>query len=89
MSDKRKIEIYSAGCPVCEETIEMVNRVACPSCDVVVLDMNQPDVSMRAKKHGIRSVPAVVIDGKLAACCSGRGVDEATIRTAGVGVPLS
>jgi len=29
----------------------------------------------RAEKFGIRSVPAVVIDGRLASCCTGRGVD--------------
>jgi hypothetical protein len=28
----------------------------------------------------------VVIDGKLAECCKNRGVDEATLRVAGVGV---
>jgi len=89
MSVKRKIEIFSAGCPACEETIEMVNRIACPSCDVEVLDMRQQETAARAKEYGIRSVPAVVSDGKLADCCAGRGVDEATIRGAGVGVQLS
>ncbi len=39
MADKRRIEIFSAGCPACEETIQMVNALACPSCDVQVLDM--------------------------------------------------
>ena len=24
----RKIEIFSAGCPVCEETVALVNRIA-------------------------------------------------------------
>ena len=32
MSIKRKIEVFSAGCPACEETIKLVNRIACPSC---------------------------------------------------------
>jgi hypothetical protein len=31
----------------------------------------------------------VVIDGQLADCCAGRGVDEETLRRAGVGQPLS
>jgi hypothetical protein len=34
---------------------------------------------------GIRSVPAVVINGKLADCCAGRGPEEAVLRAAGVG----
>ncbi len=85
---KRQIEIFSAGCPACEETIQMVNQIACPTCDVEVLDMRRDDVAARAKQYGIRSVPAVVIDGKLADCCAGLGVDEATLKAAGVGAAL-
>lgn len=86
MATKRKIEVFSAGCPACQETIALVNRVACPSCEVSVLDMQDPKVASRAKGLGIRSVPAVVISGKLADCCAGRGPDEATLRAAGLGV---
>ena len=49
----KKIEVFSARCGTCKETIEMV-----------------------------RSVPAVVIDGKLAGCCAGRGPDEHIVRAA-------
>jgi len=35
-----------------------------------------------AKNYGIRSVPAVVIDGKLASCCAGRGPEEHVLRSA-------
>ena len=85
---KRKIEIFSAGCPACEETIKLVNSVTCPSCEVSVLDMRDKTVVGRAKSLGIRSVPAVVIDGKLADCCSGRGPDEKLLRAAGLGQAL-
>ncbi len=88
MSGNRTVEIFSAGCPACRETIEMVRRVACPSCEVSVLDMNDPQVAERAKDLGVRSVPAVAIDGRLADCCSGRGPDESTLRAAGLGEPL-
>ena len=88
MGHKRKIEIYSAGCPACAEAVQMINQIACPSCEVEVLDMHQPSVAARAKQDGVRSVPAVIVDGKLAACCAGRGVDEATLRAVSVGVPL-
>lgn len=86
---KPKIEIFSAGCPACVEAIQTVNAIACRSCEVEVLDMHQPSVAASAKQHGVRSVPAVVVDGKLADCCAGRGIDESTLRAAGVGVPLS
>lgn len=85
ISNKRKIEIFSAGCSACDETIQTVKAIACPSCEVEVLDMNQPHIAARAKQLEVRSVPAVAIDGKLADCCAGRGVDEATLRAAGVG----
>jgi len=84
----RKIEIFSAGCPACEETVALVNRIACASCNITILDMKDPKVASRAKSLGIRSVPAVVIDRKLARCCAGCGPDEATLKTAGIGQPI-
>jgi glutaredoxin 3 len=83
----RKIEIFSAGCPACDDTVALVKKTACPSCEVTVLDMHQADVAKRARSLGVRSVPAVAINGKLAGCCAGRGPDEATLREAGLGRP--
>jgi len=40
------------------------------------------EVASLAKQHGVRSVPAAVIDGKLAGCCAGRGPDERVLRSA-------
>ncbi|MBI3570963.1 MAG: thioredoxin family protein [Gammaproteobacteria bacterium] len=88
MNAKRQIEVFSAGCPVCEETIAMVRQIACSSCEVAVRDMNDREVAARAKRLGIRSVPAVAINGELADCCAGRGPDEKTLRAAGLGQPL-
>jgi len=88
MENKRKVEIFSAGCGCCEDTIKLVKSIACPSCDITVLDMKKSEVAERAKNIGVRSVPSVVIDGKLAGCCAGRGPEEAMLRASGVGVPL-
>jgi glutaredoxin len=87
MTTKRTIEVFSAGCPACEDTIRLVNSVACPSCDVKVLDMRDASVARRARELGVRSVPAVAIDGKLASCCSGCGPEESVLRAAGLGQP--
>ena len=84
MATQTNVEVFSAGCPACNDAIKLDQSFACPSCDVSVLDMNDPNVASRAKSLGIRSVPAVVIDGKLADCCTGRGPDEATLRAAGL-----
>jgi hypothetical protein len=74
MNAKPKIEIFSAGCS---------------SCEVVVLDMKDTGIAQRAKDLGVRSVPAVAVDGKLADCCTGRGPDEAVLQAVGLGQPPS
>ena len=88
MTKKRQVEVYSAGCPACQETVDLVNKIACPSCDVTVLDMNDNIISQRAKSLGIHRVPAVVIDGKLADCCAVSAPDEQSLRAAGIGQPI-
>lgn len=89
MNNKRKVEIFSAGCGVCDETVQTVKRIACDSCEVEVLDTRQEDAARRAKEYGIKTVPSVVIDGKVADCCANRGVDEDALRSAGLGKSLS
>lgn len=79
---RHKIEIFSAGCKTCKDTIESVEKLAGGQHEIIVHDMHQEDVASRAAQHGIRSVPAVVINGKLAGCCAGRGVDESVLREA-------
>lgn len=88
MVTKRKIEIFSAGCSVCDETVALVNDIACPSCEISVLDMRDKAVARRARSLGVRTVPAVAIDGRLAGCCAGRGVDLDELKQSGVGHPL-
>ena len=85
MSTKQKVEVFTAGCPACDETVSLVKSLACESCEVEIHDMKQPAVAERAKGFGIRSLPAVVIDGKLADCCNGRGPDSETLEAAGLG----
>ena len=75
MLSKRKVEVFSAGCALCHEVIDVVRQQAGSSCEVIVRDMMDARVLKRAEELGIRSVPAVAIDGKLASCCAGKGVD--------------
>jgi len=87
--EKRKVEIFSAGCSVCEETIAMAKELACPSCEVTICDMTHTNIAERARRLGVTSVPAVVINGKLANCCAGRGPDIQNLKAAGLGRPLT
>lgn len=85
MSELRKIEVFSAGCAICDDVVKLVKSIACSSCDVSVLDMRDITVVQRAKSLGVKRVPAVAVDGKLADCCSDQGVNEAALRATGVG----
>lgn len=82
MASRKKIEVLSAGCPACDEAVERVRRLAGAAHDVVVLDMHEPRTAARAKRLGVGGVPAVIVDGRLAACCAGRHLDEAALRAA-------
>lgn len=72
---KHMIEVFSAGCPMCSDTIDLVKKLAGSEREVHVRDMQEADAVKRAKDLGIRSLPAVVIDGAVATCCAGRGPD--------------
>lgn len=85
MSSTGKIEIFSAGCPACQEAIESVKQLAGSSTEVEVLDMHEQGVAEKARQYGVQSVPAVAINGQLADCCTGRGVDLEMLRRQGVG----
>ncbi len=87
MTQKRRIEILSAGCPICESTVQQIQANTCPCCDVQVLSMAAPDVAARANRLKIRSIPAVLIDGNLADCCLENGPDLQTLKHAGLGIP--
>jgi glutaredoxin 3 len=85
MATRRKVEVFTAGCPACSNTVELVQQIACESCEVTVLEMKDSQVAERAKALGIRRVPAVVVGGQLASCCTGDGPNEQALRDAGLG----
>jgi glutaredoxin len=85
MTTKQQIiEIFSSGCPLCHEAIELVRRHVGSSAEIIIHNMMEPRGFGRATALGVRSVPAVAIDGKLASCCSRSGVDIQILRDAGL-----
>jgi len=83
---KRTVEVFTAGCPCCDEAVTLVKSLACPSCDVQVLDMRSDrKAQAKAKHYGIHRVPAIVIDGKLAECCAAGPIDPSALRILGLG----
>lgn len=86
---KRLIEVFTAGCYVCENAVKEIKTLACPNCEVKVYDLNKKcdsnECEIMAKQYGINSVPAVAIDGKLVDCCSNRGINIEALKRAGLG----
>lgn len=84
---KRIVEVFTAGCPCCDNTLKMVQSLVCPSCDLRILDMrSDKEAQAKAKQYGVQRVPAVAVDGQLAECCKG-GVDAQLLRALRVGSP--
>ncbi len=79
------IEVFSAGCPMCEDAIALVEQLA-GDAHVTIHDIRNRVAVSEAYRLGVRSLPAVVIDGRLISC-EGGGVDEAALRAAGLGEP--
>ena len=65
--EKRTIEVFTAGCPICSETLEQVRKVTkdC-GCQVVEKRCTDRVCCDEAKEYGIKAVPSIVVDGVVA-----------------------
>lgn len=86
---KRLVEVFTAGCPICDEAVKQVKALACPQCEVKIYDLNKGcetnECRDKAKQYGVKSVPAVAINGKLVDCCKNRDIDYEALKRAGLG----
>jgi hypothetical protein len=87
--NKRKIEIFTAGCSVCEPMVEMVKSMACSSCEIVVYNLSQPcetkECLEKVQEYGIKALPAVAVNGSLLPCCQNEGISIEELKNAGIG----
>jgi glutaredoxin len=87
MAGKRKVEVFTAGCPLCDETVRLIRELSCPDCEVAVYDLRESGIE-RAREHGVNSVPTVVVDGKVLDCCKRGKPTREDLKAAGIGTPL-
>jgi len=63
---ERMIEVFTAGCPLCDETLKRVREtVADCGCEVVERRCEGDECCEPAKRYGIRTMPSVVVDGEI------------------------
>ena len=87
---KRQIEIFRGGCPFCDETVRIVQNMACSSCEVLIYDLRKgqshPIYLEKANSYGVNAVPAIAINGTLT--ITGKPRRE-QLQAAGVGQSLT
>lgn len=61
-----KIEVFTAECPLCLDTLKAVRKatVDC-GCEVTEQRCEGSECCEPAKGYGIKAVPSIVIDGKI------------------------
>ncbi len=84
MAVKRKVEIFIAGCFLCDEAVKIVRDSACSDCEIEVYDLHKKGTE-KAKEYGVNCVPTVVVDGKIVQCCVWGRVDPERLKSAGIG----
>jgi len=63
---KRKIEVFTAGCPLCDDTLALIRQaVAACSCEVVERRCTDQDRYAEALQFGVRTMPSVMVDGEI------------------------
>jgi hypothetical protein len=86
---KRSVEVFTAGCPICDEMVHLVKSTACPSCEVQVYDLREGcatnECRDKARRYGITAVPAVAVNGVLLDCCRREPITADRLRAAGIG----
>ena len=85
---KRKVEIFIAGCPMCEPVVKMVNELSCSNCEIITYDLvkqfDDQSCLKIAQEYGVTRIPAVAVNGKLLNCCE-KGITKEDLIGAGIG----
>lgn len=85
---KRTIEIFTAGCPVCNPVVQMVKETACDNCEITIYDLvkqcEEKTCTDKMRAYGINRVPSIVVNGKLLDCCD-RSITKQDLKNAGIG----
>lgn len=87
---KHLIEVFTAGCPLCDETVKLVRELVCDNCEVLLYDLRSGCTTNECRdkiaEYSIHRVPAVVVNGKLAGCCiNQQAVSREALVAAGIG----
>ncbi len=87
---KRKIEIFTAGCPVCEPVVQLVKDTACENCEIIIHNVKEQCESKiclsKMEEYGVKRLPAIAVSGKLLGCCKNIEITKNDLIHAGIGL---
>ena len=86
---KRQIEIFTAGCPICEPVVALVKETACGNCKITIHNLSEQYESKicvtKMEEYGVKRLPAIAVDGKLINCCKNVEITKGDLVNAGIG----
>jgi len=86
---KRQIEIFTAGCPVCEPVVALVKETACENCEITIHNLSKQnentDGITKMKEYGVKRLPSIAVNGKLIDCCRNVEIVKDNLVNAGIG----
>ena len=66
MAGQRRIEVFTADCSLCEDTLRLVkNAVSSCGCQVIERRCPAKQICEEGKAYGVRAMPTVVVDGSI------------------------
>lgn len=64
--NEQTIEVFTAGCPVCHETLELVRQAVSPcGCEVIERRCQGEVCCEPAVRYGVKALPTIVINGSV------------------------
>lgn len=87
--NKRTIELFTAGCLVCNPVVEMVTSIANKEYnEITVYDLvkqwETKECVTKVKDYGIKRLPSIAIDGKLMECCKSHAITKEDLINGGI-----
>jgi len=86
---KRQIEIFTAGCPVCEPVVQLVKETAGKDSEITLHNLSEQCESKicvsKMEEYGVKRVPAIAVNGKLLDCCKNIEITKDDLVNAGIG----
>ncbi len=87
--NKRRIEVFTAGCPVCNPVVDLVKSFADEEYnEITIYDLvKQCEIKecvSKVEEYGIKRLPAIAVDGQLLSCCKNNGITKEDLINAGL-----